>query len=168
MTTPLQSFYIVRFNDCDPLGHLNNARYIDYMLNAREDHLRDEYQVLLPDFAKQGVTWVTTNHEIQYVRPALYSERVCIQSALIESSESQLIVEIVMYDESIQQIKALLWTTFTHINIKTGRKAVHDPEFFRFLKGITVTHVNKAAGLKARLAELFVEANKRNENDFIN
>ncbi len=29
----------VRFNDCDPLGHLNKCTVYDYMLNAREDHL---------------------------------------------------------------------------------------------------------------------------------
>ena len=29
----------VRFQDCDPFGHLNNARYIDYFLNARQDQI---------------------------------------------------------------------------------------------------------------------------------
>jgi len=168
MQTQLQSFYIVRFNDCDPMGHLNNARYIDYMLNAREDHLREAYQMLLPDFAKQGVSWVVTNHEIQYVRPAFYNERVCIESSVIASSESQLTVELIMYDEGLQQIKAVLWTTFTHINIKTGKRQIHSPDFFKFLTGVTLKHVNLANGLKARLAELFTQLNKKNENDFIN
>jgi acyl-CoA thioester hydrolase len=40
--TPI-SFYTVRFNDCDPLGHLNNSKYIDYFLNAREDHLKEHF-----------------------------------------------------------------------------------------------------------------------------
>ena len=31
---------LIRFSDCDPIGHLNNQRYMDYFLNAREDHLR--------------------------------------------------------------------------------------------------------------------------------
>ncbi len=26
---------VIRFQDCDPFGHLNNARYIDYFVNAR-------------------------------------------------------------------------------------------------------------------------------------
>ena len=37
------SIYKIRFNDCDMFGHLNNARYIDYLINARQDHLKDEY-----------------------------------------------------------------------------------------------------------------------------
>ena len=33
----------IRFIDCDPIGHLNNSKYLDYMLNAREDHVEDYY-----------------------------------------------------------------------------------------------------------------------------
>ena len=154
MATPLQSFYIVRFNDCDPLGHLNNARYIDYMLNAREDHLRDAYQILLPDFAKQGVTWVVTSHEIQYVRPALYNEKVCIRSALIEVGETYITVEMTMYDENAEQLKAVMWTTFTHINLKTGKREKHAVDFQQFLAGVAANDIQLANGLKARIGEL--------------
>ncbi|MEM9981458.1 MAG: acyl-CoA thioesterase, partial [Bacteroidota bacterium] len=31
----LASKAIVRFQDCDPLRHLNNAKYFDYYFNAR-------------------------------------------------------------------------------------------------------------------------------------
>ena len=33
----------IRFTDCDMFGHLNNSRYLDYLINAREDHLKDFY-----------------------------------------------------------------------------------------------------------------------------
>lgn len=161
MTTPLQSFYIVRFGDCDPYGHLNNARYLDYMINAREDHLREAYQVSIADFAKQGIGWVTTRNEIQYVRPAFYNERVCIESALLEANETEVLVEVVMYDESRQQLKALLWATLTHINIKTGRRETHGQEIFKFLIGVTDGHVDVAAGFKARLTELLTRLKEK-------
>src|SRR5579862_4849720 len=80
--TPV-SFYTVRFNDCDPLGHLNNGRYLDYFLNAREDHLRDHYGIDLRDWAKQGHGFVVSRHEIRYLRPVLYNDVVGIRSALI-------------------------------------------------------------------------------------
>ena len=154
MQKQLKSTYIVRFNDCDPMGHLNNARYIDYMLNAREDHLRDAYQMTLDVFAKQGVAWVVTNHEIQYVRPVFYNEKVCIVSKLIEATDTQIRVEMLMYDEAAQQLKAALWTTFTHIHIKTGKREKHNPEFQQFLSGVLVKEVQTSQGLKVRLAEL--------------
>ncbi|HWB28010.1 MAG TPA: acyl-CoA thioesterase [Chitinophagaceae bacterium] len=154
MQTLLESFYIVRFSDCDPMGHLNNARYLDYMLNAREDHLRDNYQISLPEFAKRGVTWVVTNHEIQYVRPAFYNEKICIVSQVIDAGESYIKVELIMYDEHKQQLKALLWTTFTHIHLKTGKRETHADDFQQFLAGVVVQGIQTTNGLKARLAEL--------------
>lgn len=154
METSPQSFYIVRFGDCDPLGHLNNARYLDYMLNAREDHLRDNYEIVLDDFAKKGVTWVVTYHEIQYIRPAVYNERVWIQSRVIEVTESQIKVEMLMYDEHLQQLKALLWTTFTHIHLKTGKRETHADDFQQFLASLAVPGIPTAGGVKARLGQL--------------
>jgi len=34
-----ESRAIIRFQDCDPLRHLNNAKYFDYFYNAREDQV---------------------------------------------------------------------------------------------------------------------------------
>ena len=32
-----ESTRIVRFQDCDPYGHLNNAKYIDYLLRLLQN-----------------------------------------------------------------------------------------------------------------------------------
>lgn len=150
----LKTFYTVRFNDCDPLGHLNNARYIDYMLNAREDHLKQFYQVTLPDFHKQGLAWVVRRHEIQYVRPALYNEIVCIESRLIELGESHLLVEMLMFDEKEASLKAIVWTNFTCVDVKTGRKKEHPATFMEFASGIQVHDVNLSGGVTERVRTL--------------
>jgi len=150
----LKTFYTVRFNDCDPLGHLNNARYIDYMLNAREDHLKQFYQVTLPDFHKQGLGWVVRKHEIQYLRPAFYNEVVCIESKLIEVGESQLVVELLMFDEQQSNLKAILWSTFTCVDVKTGRRKDHTPEFMEFAKSVQVHDVNITGGQNERIKTL--------------
>ena len=34
-----KSSSLIRFQDCDPLRHLNNAKYFDYYFNAREDQV---------------------------------------------------------------------------------------------------------------------------------
>ena len=150
----LQTYYTVRFNDCDPFSHLNNSKYIDYMLNAREDHLSQFYNIELGDFHKQGFGWVVTNHEIQYIRPAGYNERICIQSDLIEAGDSHLLVEMKMYDEAANILKAILWTTFTCVNMKTGRKEIHPADFMNIANSMLVQGVSTTAGLKERLAEL--------------
>ena len=118
----LKTFYTVRFNDCDPMGHLNNARYIDYMLNVREDHLKQAYQINLLEYHKQGIAWVVRRHDIQYVRPAFYNETISIESRLIELDDSHVLVEMLMYDEKQTTLKAIMWTNFTSVDVKTGRK----------------------------------------------
>ncbi len=134
----LQSFYTVRFNDCDPFSHLNNARYLDYFLNAREDHLLTYYQLRLTDFAKRGIGWVVNSHEIQYTRPALYNEKIGIQSCLIELGPAHLVVKMVMHDEALQTSKATLLSRFTCINLKTGRKENHPDDFMEFAMNVVV------------------------------
>src|SRR5690349_21853557 len=119
------SFYKIRFSDCDLFGHLNNARYIDYFLNAREDHLKDNYDLELKNFYSQNLAWVVASHEILYRRPALYSERVFISSTLVKIAGDIIQVEMLMMDEKQAHLKAILWTTFIPVNAKTGKRETH-------------------------------------------
>ena len=153
----MQTYYTIRFNDCDPFGHLNNSKYIDYFLNAREDHLSQFYQIELGDFHKQGFGWVVTHHEIQYFRPASYNEKVRIQSDLIDAGDSHLLVEMKMYNEEGNILKAIIWTTFTCINMKTGRKEVHQHNFMNLANSMLITGVNIAEGLKGRVPSLILK-----------
>ena len=157
------SIYTIRFTDCDPFGHLNNARYIDYFLNAREDHLKDEYQLDLSDFYEQGVSWLVAGHEISYLRPANYSERVYIKSALINVTPGSLIVEMIMLDEKQTHLKALMWTSFIHVNAKTGKKETHADSFLEFARSVEVSDVDVSKGFQNRLREI-IENIKQQKN----
>jgi YbgC/YbaW family acyl-CoA thioester hydrolase len=147
-----QSFYTVRFNDCDPFGHLNNSKYIDYFLNAREDHLREHYDIDLKVWAQEGNAFVVSAHEIRYLRPATYSESVAIRSVLIATGESWLQVEMTMFG-SDGQLKAILWTTFTRIHPATGKRITHPPEFQPFIDQALVEGIAEK-GLNARIESL--------------
>jgi len=152
METQPSTFYIVRFNDCDPLGHLNNSKYIDYFLNAREDHLKELYDIDLKVWAQQGQAFVVTAHEIRYLRPATYNESVAIQSALIGWGDSSLLVEMSMFGKD-RQLKAIVWTTFTRINPVTGKKMIHPPEFRSWVDLALVEGIAEQ-GLSARVESL--------------
>jgi YbgC/YbaW family acyl-CoA thioester hydrolase len=152
--TPV-SIYIVRFNDCDPLGHLNNSRYLDYFLNAREDHLREVYGIDLREWAQRGDGFVVHSHEIRYLRPVLYNESITIQSALIAAGDSWLLVEMLMFDKE-RQLKAILWTRFTHVNPKTGRKEPISADVAEFVQQAVVEGIDVAGGVGARVESLRV------------
>jgi YbgC/YbaW family acyl-CoA thioester hydrolase len=148
------SFYKVRFNDCDPLGHLNNSKYIDYFLNAREDHLLDHYGIDLRDWAVKGIVFVVSHHEIRYLRPVMYNERIGIQSALIGWGDNWLLVEMLLFDEARQQLKAVLWTTFTRIDPRTGKRVSHPADFMEWINGTLVEGVSLEGGVNARVEVL--------------
>jgi len=154
MVTKPRTFYIIRFNDCDPLAHLNNSKYLDYFLNAREDHIRENYGIDLKEWASRGLGFVVSRHEIQYVRPATYNEVVSIESSLIGYGDNYLEVEMLMYDKDQQVLKAILWSRFTHINSRTGKKENHNEEILEFARQVLVSDVDTSKGMTARIATL--------------
>lgn len=149
-----KSVYTIRFSDCDLFAHLNNARYLDYFLNAREDHLKTNYQLNLTDFYKKGISWLVGSHEINYLKPALYNEEVVISSALIKASVHYLLVELQMRNLEETEIKAVMWTRFIPVNVKTGKREDHDADFMDFAKSILLANDFVDQGLKNRLLML--------------
>lgn len=148
------SSYKIRFTDCDMFGHLNNARYIDYMINAREDHLKDAYDFNIMEFYGNNLGWVTGSHEIAYLKPAFYNEMVTIRSRLIRAESYLLHVEITMTDESDKQLKAVLRTKLVPVNIKTGRKEPHAPEFLEWASSLVDDSMDIQPDLQERIKAL--------------
>lgn len=91
--TPRSAFVAhvrVRFNECDSLGHVNNAVYLGYLEQAAIDHaaaagwpasrLRDEF----------GAVFVARRHEIDFLQPAFEND----------------VLEIMTWPESLSGAKA--------------------------------------------------------------
>jgi YbgC/YbaW family acyl-CoA thioester hydrolase len=158
MEKRLQSDYVIRFSDCDLFGHLNNARYIDYFLNAREDHLKKYYDMDLRTFYKEGLSWFVGSHEIVYLRPAQYNEKVIITSTLFHVSNDNLWVEMTMTDEKESHFKSIMWTRFVPVNVKTGKKENHPGSFMDFAQQVAVDDIDLKAGLKERIKTMQMSA----------
>ncbi|MFC5271235.1 acyl-CoA thioesterase [Adhaeribacter terreus] len=130
-----ESIYVIRFQDCDPLGHLNNVRYLDIFLNAREEQTLKYYALNLMQLLKQHRTaWVVTNHQIAYIRPADHGETVHIQTRIIHFDNSTIVVESVMLNENRSKLKSVLWTTYRYIGIETGRPTDHSDDIMDLLE----------------------------------
>lgn len=149
-----QTFYRIRFNHCDPFGHLNNSAFLDYMLNAREDHLRDFHDLDMKILYAKGLSWMVSKHEIVYFIPASYSENVCIRSSLIKSSVDSLLVEMTMWDEEAKNLKAILWTRFIHIDTKTGKRNSHPKWFQDIADAIQNNDLRSFDSINGRIASI--------------
>ena len=150
----LKTFYKVRFTDCDSFKHLHNSGYIDYMLNAREDHLKEFHNINVTDLYAKGSGWMVNKHEIVYLSPANYNEQVCITSDLIKRGDDTLLVEMTMWNENQTQLKAILWTKFIHINLLTGKRDRHPDWFMEISEGLENTAMQQYNSLNERLSAL--------------
>ena len=134
-----ESIVTIRFSDCDPFGHLNNARYIDYFLNAREDHLLNHYDFKLFYLAQQeGKGWVVGQNQISYLKPANLMEKVRIRTSLRDFSPHTLLVEMLMFDSQQTHLKSILWTRFVHFDLQKKRKTEHAAALLQLFASVTI------------------------------
>lgn len=151
----------IRFQDCDPFNHLNNGSYINYFMNHREDMLIEHYNVDIYALAKTtGKSWVSSSNQIAYLRPAFLMETVTIESQLIRFSETELLVEMRMYNKDKTELKAIIWCGFVHFNLLKQNRDKHDEKFMDLFKEIhyPIKNVNsfeeRLQGLKSKKQEV--------------
>ncbi|WP_183575587.1 acyl-CoA thioesterase [Mucilaginibacter sp. X5P1] len=133
----LTSITKVRFQDCDPFNHLNNSKYIDYFINAREDQLLENYNLDIFRMADQeSISWVVSASQICYLRPAFTMESILIDSQLIAYTSKSLMVELRMWDEKQSKLKSMLWTNFVHYNLRTQKPMDHSAELSKLFGDI--------------------------------
>lgn len=129
MNKVLESSLKVRFADCDPFRHLNNARYLDYFIMAREDQIEEAYGIhFYRHMQETGKSWVVGSNQIVYLRPAVVLEELCITSELIQYDKKSIRVEMKMWNKDKTELKALLWIRFMYIDIKTQKLTDQDQE----------------------------------------
>lgn len=134
---------IVRFQDCDPLQHLNNAKYFDYYFNAREDQVAKLYDFNPGQlFRELKTSWVVYQHQIAYVRPAQVSEWVRIMSRLIYFNDDTTVTEHYMTDDHKTHLKNVLWVTSKYISVATGRRIPHDSIVTSYLEATLMPNVD--------------------------
>ncbi|WP_299701708.1 thioesterase family protein [uncultured Pontibacter sp.] len=140
----LESTALIRFEDCDPFGHLNNGRYIDYYLNAREDQVRENYGLDIYARAKTtGNAWVVASNQLAYLREVKFMETVHIKTCLRWFNGSDLLMEGQMVDMKTGAIISVIWTRFAYIDIRKGQKATHEEELVTLFNKVAVVGEGK-------------------------
>mgnify|MGYP000247637648 CR=1 FL=1 len=131
----LESKATIRFQDCDPFNHLNNGNYINYFMNHREDQVLANYNLDIYKMAKTiGKSWVSGSNQIVYFKPAYTMETVLIESQLYHFTDSELHVEMRMYDENKKYLKSVIWSSFIHFNLLEQKREKHSEELMQIFK----------------------------------
>ena len=155
LTKMPESMMVARFQDCDPFGHLNNARYLDYFLNAREEHLAQHYNFHIYDHTKQtNEGWVVTNTQISYLRPVGVMEEVLVRTCLLQFTDTTITIEGVMLDPKMLKLKSLCWMQFTYVSLATGRSITHPKTLLTLFKDVIIGEEVITGGFPARVESL--------------
>ncbi len=158
----LQSTYQIRFQDSDPFRHLNNARYLDYFVNAREDQFEASFGIKTGEMAfKENLGWVVTTNLISYLIPAVVNEDIIIESQVIDFGKKHLKIEMRMWDINKSHLKALNWVNLVHLDIKTGRPKDHNERFISIFNSILNPIDSEDFNLRS---DFFIKANKAKLN----
>jgi acyl-CoA thioester hydrolase len=91
----------VRFRDCDPLGHTNNAVYLTYLEQTRLHYWRKLWGFGTEASEAPGV--IMARAEIDYKRPSFYGQTLEVRMSLSEIGKSSFAYDyqIVDGDENV-------------------------------------------------------------------
>jgi len=129
----------IRFQDCDPFNHLNNSKYLEYFINAREDQIAENYDLDIFKYMQEtGLSWVVASNQINYLKPASTMETVVIESQLIQYTDNLLVVEMKMWNENETEMKAILWIKFIPYNIQTKKVANHSDDLMKLFQSVVL------------------------------
>jgi acyl-CoA thioester hydrolase len=82
MTVIFRHSLDVRFRDCDPMGHVNNAVYLTYLEQARFAHWREVWGINFERLPDDTPGVILARAEIDYRRPAKYGDVLEIRIGL--------------------------------------------------------------------------------------
>lgn len=150
----LESTMKVRFHDCDPFNHLNNSRYLDYIMTARGDQLIDNYGLDIYQLAReQGIGWVTAQTQISYISPAGLMEEIVIVTQLLSYTDKSLHLEACMWNADKTQLKAVMWAKLVHYHLQTQRSHTHNDQLMTFF-GSIVNPLSTPSNFEERVKSL--------------
>jgi YbgC/YbaW family acyl-CoA thioester hydrolase len=80
---PLTARIRVRTYELDSFGHVNNAVYLQYFEQARDEYLR-LMGLSFDDFARTQTQFVITEARVRYASPARYGDELLITGEIAE------------------------------------------------------------------------------------
>ena len=114
-----------RFSDLDPLGHVNNVAYHDYLQEARMGLIGELDAVVNDDFAQ-----IVVSQEIRHVKPLAYSrDPVVIEASVTDMARTSYSIVYRILDEH-GEVAAEASTRLAVVDAQTGRP-IRMPEYLR-------------------------------------
>lgn len=86
---------VVRFSDCDPLGHVNNATYFTFFEEARSELFR----LFTPDLDVHNWKLILASTRCDFLQEVLYAQKITVFTWVTRLGTSSFDVEHAIQDE---------------------------------------------------------------------
>lgn len=111
----------VRPDDIDLNNHLHSSKYIDYVLYARFEQMKNNYKMSMKEFHERGLNWVTSSIHIDFKREIKLDDKVIVRTRLEDFNGAQSKVSFSIINKETQKIAAEGYFLYTMISLTSGR-----------------------------------------------
>ncbi|MCG8996320.1 acyl-CoA thioesterase [Laribacter hongkongensis] len=132
----------VRGYHLDLYGHVNNARYLEFLEEARWAYFDDEADLVA--YMHEGFAFVVVNINISYRRPALMNEVLTLDTSMHEVGHRSAVIRQVVRHKESGAVVAEADVTFVLYRERDKRAIVIDGELRALLERLSAR--DRAAG----------------------
>ena len=125
----------IRGYHCDAYGHVNNARYLELLEEARwvflEPALKDKF------FDTRNLLFVVVNINISYKRQLVPTQVVEIVITDVTYNNKSVVMRQTITDKNTKELASAALVTFVLLNSKTGKPETISEEIIAKLNQLT-------------------------------
>lgn len=122
----------VRGYHLDLYGHVNNARYLEFLEEGRWAFV--ERKMDLEDWAGKGHLFTVVNININYRLPAFLNDLLHIETELVKIGKRSSVIHQRVKKNGNDNVVADADVTFVFINSQTGKAMILDGEILEALE----------------------------------
>ncbi len=116
----------VRGYHCDAYSHVNNARYLEFLEEARWNFLEPALKEKF--FEERNLIFVVVNINIAYKKPLIPNQEIILGLSSIEYKNKSIIVHQAITDKDTAVLCSSAEVSFVLINTRDGRPATVSQE----------------------------------------
>lgn len=124
----------IRGYHLDLFGHVNNARYLEFLEEARWAAF--ENAVGLDDLARKGYAFTVVNININYRRPALINDILSVESQVTRWNRHSAVIHQVVKLKGTGTVVADADVTFVVLDTKKQKAAALEGEILDLLRRV--------------------------------
>ena len=124
----------VRGYHLDLFGHVNNARYLEFLEEGRWAAFEEAMD--LQKIARQGYLFTVVNININYRRPALMNQVLCIETQIARWNRRSAVIHQIVKLKENDSVIADADVTFVIVDAKTQKAVLLEGELLRKLQAV--------------------------------